>query len=91
MTEGEASTLTCLASSFAPNPLKVSSHLRYSRAAMQTSCPQKGYRFIVLDAGGGTLDISSYEVLESKPLRLNEIAVPDCKFTSLFTYTMAEI
>lgn len=62
VTEGEASTLTCLASSFAPNLLK------------------PGYRFIVLDAGGGTLDISSYVVVESKPLRLNEIALPDCRF-----------
>ncbi len=30
VTEGEASTLTCLASSFAPNPLKVCVHLRIS-------------------------------------------------------------
>ncbi|KLO12785.1 hypothetical protein SCHPADRAFT_940958 [Schizopora paradoxa] len=62
VTEGEASTLTCLASKFAPHPIAA------------------GYQFILLDAGGGTLDISSYEVKSPKPLRLIEKTTPDCRF-----------
>ncbi|KLO12783.1 hypothetical protein SCHPADRAFT_940956 [Schizopora paradoxa] len=38
------------------------------------------YKFIVLDAGGGTLDVSGYRVVRSCPLELEEIAVPDSRF-----------
>ncbi len=80
VTEGEASTLTCLASSFAPNPLTVSSRLSQNHWIMMPEVhSQPGYRFIVLDAGGGTLDTSTYEVMQTNPLRLNEIAMPDCR------------
>ncbi|KLO12778.1 hypothetical protein SCHPADRAFT_940952 [Schizopora paradoxa] len=38
------------------------------------------YKFIVLDAGGGTLDVSAYRVLNASPLELEEIAIPDSRF-----------
>ncbi|KAL6307414.1 hypothetical protein BKA93DRAFT_727356 [Sparassis latifolia] len=37
-----------------------------------------GHGFIVADAGGGTLDISSYAIRGTVPLVIEEIAPPDC-------------
>ncbi|KAH9838505.1 uncharacterized protein C8Q71DRAFT_704768 [Rhodofomes roseus] len=39
-----------------------------------------GHGFIVADAGGGTLDISSYAIRGASPLVIEEIAPPDCVF-----------
>ncbi|KAH7928097.1 hypothetical protein BV22DRAFT_1005636 [Leucogyrophana mollusca] len=36
--------------------------------------------FLVADAGGGTLDISSYAVRGTQPLVIEEVAPPDCIF-----------
>ncbi|KAE9394398.1 hypothetical protein BT96DRAFT_958796 [Gymnopus androsaceus JB14] len=36
--------------------------------------------FLVLDAGGGTLDISSYTIRSQSPLVIEEVAPPDCVF-----------
>ena len=41
--------------------------------------------FVVADAGGGTLDISSYAIKGVSPLLIEEIAPPDC--TSSFFYS----
>ncbi|KAI5116259.1 hypothetical protein M0805_008164, partial [Coniferiporia weirii] len=40
-----------------------------------------GNGFIVADAGGGTLDISSYVLQGTHPLRIEEVAPPDCLFS----------
>ncbi|KAJ3994251.1 hypothetical protein F5050DRAFT_1809766 [Lentinula boryana] len=40
--------------------------------------PKSG--FLVLDAGGGTLDISSYAIRAQAPLVIEEVAPPDCVF-----------
>ncbi|KAH8832713.1 hypothetical protein DL96DRAFT_1459073 [Flagelloscypha sp. PMI_526] len=37
--------------------------------------------WVVADAGGGTLDISSYAIRSTSPLVLEEIAPPDCIFS----------
>ena len=37
-----------------------------------------GHGFLVADAGGGTLDISSYAIRGTSPLVMEEIAPPDC-------------
>lgn len=39
-----------------------------------------GHGFIVADAGGGTLDISSYAIRGTSPLVIEEIAPPDCAY-----------
>lgn len=39
---------------------------------------QRDFRFLVLDAGGGTLDVTSYRVSNTDPIELEEIATPDC-------------
>ncbi|KAH0433458.1 hsp70 family chaperone [Colletotrichum camelliae] len=53
---------------FAPEP---------EAAALSTLCepgrnPKKGEVFIICDAGGGTVDLISYEVTNSKPLAIEE-------------------
>ena len=39
-----------------------------------------GNGFIVADAGGGTLDVSSYILRGTHPLQIEEVAPPDCEF-----------
>ncbi|THH09037.1 hypothetical protein EW145_g2296 [Phellinidium pouzarii] len=39
-----------------------------------------GFRFVIADAGGGTVDMSTYEVTKSSPVELRECAPPDCRF-----------
>ena len=34
--------------------------------------------FLIVDAGGGTLDISAYAIKGTSPLAMEEIAPPDC-------------
>ena len=41
--------------------------------------------FLVADAGGGTLDISSYAIRGTTPLVIEEIAPPDCMSTAFCT------
>ena len=44
---------------------------------------QAGFKFVVLDAGGGTLDVSSYTVTDSSPVELRELTTPDCEYSYL--------
>ncbi|EJD06533.1 uncharacterized protein FOMMEDRAFT_76543 [Fomitiporia mediterranea MF3/22] len=39
-----------------------------------------GNGFVVADAGGGTLDVSSYILRGTHPLQIEEVAPPDCVF-----------
>ncbi|KAI0303781.1 hypothetical protein B0F90DRAFT_1708994 [Multifurca ochricompacta] len=64
VTEGEASLHACVLNGLAKEMLT-----GYS-----------GNGFLVADAGGGTLDISSYAVRGTVPLVMEEIAPPDCVF-----------
>ncbi|EJD00154.1 uncharacterized protein FOMMEDRAFT_159802 [Fomitiporia mediterranea MF3/22] len=46
-------------------------------------CPpnlQPGYRFVIADAGGGTLDVTTYEITQTSPLQLRELTSSDCRF-----------
>ncbi|KAH9917817.1 uncharacterized protein B0H18DRAFT_853686, partial [Fomitopsis serialis] len=64
VTEGEASLHACVLNGLAADVLQNPS----------------GHGFIVADAGGGTLDISSYAIRGTSPLVIEEIAPPDCVF-----------
>lgn len=64
VTEGEASLHACVLNGLAADVLSDPS----------------GHGFIVADAGGGTLDISSYAIRGTSPLVIEEIAPPDCIF-----------
>jgi hypothetical protein len=46
-----------------------------------------GHGFLVADAGGGTLDISSYAMRGVSPLVIEEIAPPDCEWPLFFFST----
>lgn len=34
---------------------------------------------MIIDAGGGTIDISTYEVVNDKPLQVEELYEPECE------------
>ncbi|KAF8626102.1 hypothetical protein AX17_006598 [Amanita inopinata Kibby_2008] len=64
VTEGEASLHACVLNGLAKDVLSSSSK----------------HGFLIADAGGGTLDISSYAIRGTLPLVMEEIAPPDCIF-----------
>ncbi|KAH6912722.1 hypothetical protein BKA70DRAFT_1264772 [Coprinopsis sp. MPI-PUGE-AT-0042] len=64
VTEGEASLHACVLSGLAADVLSNPSN----------------HGFLIADAGGGTLDISSYAIKGTYPLVMEEIAPPDCVF-----------
>jgi hypothetical protein len=37
---------------------------------------RRGNKFVVLDAGGGTVDIAAYEVVSERPFRVKQLAAP---------------
>ncbi|KAH8117848.1 hypothetical protein DFH11DRAFT_1503478 [Phellopilus nigrolimitatus] len=87
VTEGEASALTCLSGGLGPARLEVGARMDVDWAINQMSdiTKQVGFRFVIADAGGGTLDFSSYEVSKSSPVELRQCAPADCQFAgSLF-------
>ena len=65
VTEGEASLHACVLSGLAAEVL--------SNASSKNG-------FLIVDAGGGTLDLSSYAIKGTNPLIMEEIAPPDCVF-----------
>jgi hypothetical protein len=84
VTEGEASLHACVLNGLAADVLSVSvwiihrSRNTCSDSAF-TQSPSK-HGFLIADAGGGTLDISSYAIKGASPLAIEEIAPPDCIF-----------
>ena len=40
---------------------------------------QRGEQALVIDAGGGTIDISTYKVLSNEPLQVEELYEPQCE------------
>lgn len=38
---------------------------------------------LIVDAGGGTVDVSSYTVLDNAPLEVEELFQPKCQFAHL--------
>ncbi|KAL5485841.1 hypothetical protein ACEPAI_6883 [Sanghuangporus weigelae] len=41
---------------------------------------KRGLRFMIADAGGGTVDMTTFEVVETSPIQLKECTAPDCRF-----------
>jgi hypothetical protein len=82
VTEGEASLHACVLNGLAKEMLTVIAFSYFSRptlSAVIQGHPEHG--FLVADAGGGTLDISSYAVRGTTPLVMEEIAPPDCSLS----------
>jgi len=40
---------------------------------------QIGEQVLIIDAGGGTIDISTYKVLNNRPLQVEELYEPKCE------------
>ena len=40
---------------------------------------QPGEQVLIIDAGGGTIDISTYTILDNRPLQVEELYEPECE------------
>ena len=79
VTEREASLHACILNGVASEMLMVLVILySYQRTLIAIIQGHLEHGFLVADAGGGTLDISSYAVRGTAPLEFEEIAPPDC-------------
>ena len=82
VTEGEASFHFCATHIRAGKNLKVW-HYLYRLLLRCLTQQQLGDKVLVVDAGGGTIDISSYAVLDNGPLQVEELFQPKCQFVRL--------
>lgn len=82
VTEGEASLHACVLNGLAADVLSVSESSSFLSGLLSLYQNPSRPGFIVADAGGGTLDISSYAIKGTSPLVIEEIAPPDCAFIS---------
>ncbi len=80
VTEGEASLHACV---LAADVLSVRTHPRVCHRGLSNAFAQStsNHGFLIADAGGGTLDLSSYTIRGTHPLVIEEIAPPDCAFS----------
>lgn len=47
---------------------------------------QERSNVMLIDAGGGTVDISTYSFTSISPISLHELAPPDCKAPKIYIY-----
>jgi len=47
---------------------------------------QRGEQVLIIDAGSGTIDISTHAVLDDRPLRVEELYEPKCELDQLSWY-----
>ena len=84
VTEGEASFNFCATQTQAGENLKVWHPWHYLPSApCSLTSTQHGDTVLVVDAGGGTIDISSYVVSDTEPLQVEELFQPSCQSTYL--------
>ena len=81
VTEGEASLHYCIDSGLADHFIEVRwpYHLQI---VMQLTSTKDGATVIIVDAGGGTVDLSSYAFTNVDPIMVEEIATTDCQSSS---------
>jgi len=77
VTEGEASFSFCATQTHQGENLKVC-HTVSTQSLLFTHS-QPGDQALVIDAGGGTIDISTYTVLSNGPLQVEELYEPECE------------
>ena len=78
VTEGEASLNFCIRSGLTADVLRVSV-LDTEWCTTDLRC-QDGKSVIIVDAGGGTIDISSYVFRSVSPVKVEEVTSPDCMY-----------
>ena len=82
VSEGEASFNFCATRTQAGENVKVRHCLCHLPLIFRDlTCHQHGDRVLIVDAGGGTIDISSYVVTGKSPLRVDEAFQPKCQYT----------
>ena len=77
VTEGEASFCFCATETQAGKNLKVCRLI--SSIISRLIHAQPGEQVLIIDAGGGTIDISTYTVLNNRPLQVEELYEPKCE------------
>lgn len=82
VTEGEATFHFCVTETRSGDSLEVSFSLARRPEYVLTSRFKAGHKVIVVDAGGGTIDISSYTTNSTSPLEVEEFHEPSCKVPS---------
>ena len=79
VTEGEASLHYCLDGGLASDAIKVRLIAPTSVSiALRLTSTKDGSNVMVIDAGGGTVDLSTYTFTSVSPITVEEIATPDC-------------
>lgn len=80
VSEGEASLHFCLDSGLASEVEKVRCCGDSYAAFPEAYCSsQVGAGVIIIDAGGGTIDLSTYSVVTASPIAVEEVSTPDCR------------
>ena len=80
VTEGEASFHFCAAHTQEGEKLKVWHYWCHFPLVLPClTCQQHGDRVLIVDAGGGTIDISSYLVTDNLPLQVKELFQSKCR------------
>ena len=85
VTEGEASLNYCINSGLASTFIRVCIVLQPIGALLTEFAMQNGANVMIVDAGGGTVDISSYTFTNAAPISVEETAPSDCKFAADLT------
>ena len=79
VTEGEATFNYCVINTQSTESLEVSPSIFQSRSCILNPHFKAGHKVFVIDAGGGTIDISSYNVTSISPLKVEEFHEPKCE------------
>jgi hypothetical protein len=77
VTEGESSFCFCAAEIHACEELRVCRTVHTHGWILIRSQP--GEQVLIIDAGGGTIDISTYVVISNEPLQVEELYEPKCE------------
>ena len=76
VTEGEACFNFCATEINAGETLKVCHTIRAQSRLLTRSQPDE--QILIIDAGGGTIDINTYRILSNGPLQVEELYEPEC-------------
>jgi hypothetical protein len=90
VTEGEASLHFCVQSGLTTDAIKVDFIILLLKKRISlTPCLQSGKGLLIVDAGGGTIDISAYRRTSPRSQSYEEIAAPQCTLPySLSSYNL---
>lgn len=83
ISEGEASLLYCVDNGLASDAIRVRTPLSID-ALLLNGYLQDDASVMIIDAGGGTVDISTYKFLTANPVSVEEIAPPDCQSANIY-------